>query len=1115
MADVITRLKVESSEYDSKIKRATQSLNEMTTAAEKEGNKIATANQKNIAMAQSLGKMQTVATSARGKMSELSSAIESATLMYNRLSAAEKQGQFGRALNASITQLQGRLKGLQGEMAAVQRQMGKTSAASKGGFLNGIGGSFMGGASSSAMAALGPAAAGAAAVTVAFSGMKKVVGDMVQTNMQFEQSSSNLAAVMGKSRDEITNLTDQAKQLGATTQYTATQILELQANLARLGFTQQEILNSTKAVQAMATAMGADLGEAASLAGSALRGFGLQATEMERVASVLAVGTTKSALSFEKLATALPIVQTTAAKTGFTIEDTVAMLGKLTDNGINAASAATQLRKILNDATTDGTKLATALGGPVKSFDELVVALDKASKSGMKHADSVALVNSKNATALDILVQMASQREVDIDGVTRQTSALQDLRDEITGCAEAMQSMQDEQLNTLQGSITMLSSAWDGLMLTFSESNGVIKKVVDGFTELIGTYTKARNLFSNGGNSAVSLFEKGVTEDDKKNAQTLIQGYRAGGTSDDQIAQKLEQEKAELERQKEELQRQIEEAEASKSSGLSGVLGKAITGISAIGGVGGLLGGSQLADAVETKLSNVEDLYKQMAALNDKIAAQEYKIGLVTEAEPTDVSTEATDDGTSATLSTKRLATLKAQYEEEEKMRIASLDRMNMEEADYEARVYEIRRETLQKIADLYQDETAEKARANAAISQLDIAYQGTQMRLANKKDKTKPEPVVVPIEFDSKGLSALKKQLSEALSGADFGTQAYKDAASNLVDFETFSNLLNMAVKKGLDIDSEWMSSLFEDVKIGADVDDSTWQALLDNLNKQLQEKGLEPLKLDFETGNLEEIKVEVKTAFDEMRESLDKMSKGVGAISTIGNAFNDLKGIGDDLAEAFSGDMDTWDALMTVFNSGISIMQTVMGVMEAINTLTELSSALKKANTVATETEAATALTSAATEAGAEATKAGANMTTAGTAAAASSAEAGEAVAGIPIVGPILAVAAIAAVLAATFAAMSKAKSAGKSGGFATGGIVPGNSFSGDNLRTSDYGINSGELVLNKAQQSNLAGQLQSNPMGNLRLSTEISGTNLRIVMNNDNRSRGGQRGFYSEIH
>ena len=148
-------------------------------------------------------------------------------------------------------------------------------------------------------------------VAAAVGAAKKVMSDMVRINMQFEQSSSNLAAVLGTSRDQITALTDQAKQLGATTQYTASQILELQANLARLGFNQNEILNSTKSVQAMATAMGADLGEAANLAGSALRGFGLNATEMERVASVLSVGTTKSALSFEKLATALPIVQTT------------------------------------------------------------------------------------------------------------------------------------------------------------------------------------------------------------------------------------------------------------------------------------------------------------------------------------------------------------------------------------------------------------------------------------------------------------------------------------------------------------------------------------------------------------------------------------------------------------------------------------------------------------------------------------------------------------------------------------------------------------------------------------------------------------------------------------
>lgn len=79
---------------------------------------------------------------------------------------------------------------------------------------------------------------------------------------------------------------------------------------------------------------------------------------------------------------------------------------------------------------------------------------------------------------------------------------------------------------------------------------------------------------------------------------------------------------------------------------------------------------------------------------------------------------------------------------------------------------------------------------------------------------------------------------------------------------------------------------------------------------------------------------------------------------------------------------------------------------------------------------------------------------------------------------------------------------------GSYADGGIIPGNSFSGDNQIAS---VNAGELILSRSQQANIAGQLQSNPMGNLRLSTEISGSNLRVVLNNDNRSRGGSRDVY----
>ena len=94
------------------------------------------------------------------------------------------------------------------------------------------------------------------------------------------------------------------------------------------------------------------------------------------------------------------------------------------------------------------------------------------------------------------------------------------------------------------------------------------------------------------------------------------------------------------------------------------------------------------------------------------------------------------------------------------------------------------------------------------------------------------------------------------------------------------------------------------------------------------------------------------------------------------------------------------------------------------------------------------------------------------------------------------------------ATIAAIKSATS----GSYASGGVVPGTSFSGDNTIIA---ANAGEVVLNRAQQTNLASQLEAGSLSNnLHLSTDVSGTNLRIVLDNDNRSKGGSRGAYSRI-
>ena len=102
----------------------------------------------------------------------------------------------------------------------------------------------------------------------------------------------------------------------------------------------------------------------------------------------------------------------------------------------------------------------------------------------------------------------------------------------------------------------------------------------------------------------------------------------------------------------------------------------------------------------------------------------------------------------------------------------------------------------------------------------------------------------------------------------------------------------------------------------------------------------------------------------------------------------------------------------------------------------------------------------------------------------------------------------AAIAAGTATMLSTIATIKSVTK-GGYAEGGIVPGNSMSGDNVPMSMYGINSGELILNRAQQSNIASQLEGGGVQNLRLSATITGEQIRLALNNNSKRTG--RGEY----
>ena len=257
---------------------------------------------------------------------------------------------------------------------------------------------------------------------------------------------------------------------------------------------------------------------------------------------------------------------------------------------------------------------------------------------------------------------------------------------------------------------------------------------------------------------------------------------------------------------------------------------------------------------------------------------------------------------------------------------------------------------------------------------------------------------------------------------------------------------------------------------------------------------------QLDKMQGATEEVVEEIKDNLKEIPSSFEMFKDGVGAVGSLVGSLESLKSVGEDLASVFSGEKDAWESMMTVLQSGISIMETVIGITEAINTLTEIGAALKEKNAIAATTEAAAVVAGKGTETAATTSEMAVEATATGVTAGKAAASAGDAVAGIPFVGPVLAVAAVAAVLAAILASVSKAKSS--AGSYAQGGIIPGNSFSGDNQIAS---VNAGELILNRAQQGSIAGQLNNNPMGNLALSMNLKGEDIQICLDNNNRRRG----------
>lgn len=272
----------------------------------------------------------------------------------------------------------------------------------------------------------------------------------------FEQSQANLASVLGKSVDEMAALTEQAKLLGATTTFTASQVAELHLEFAKLGFSQQSIEGMTTATLALAEATGTELGEAASVVGATMRGFGLDVSQTQRVTDVMAKSFTSSSLDMTKFANAMSSVAPIANLAGVSLEKTTALIGTLTDRGLDASTAGTGLRNMFLRSNKAGL-----------TFDQ---ALTKIKNSTDQTATSMKLFGTRGAALGAIL----ANTQEDVDSLTLK----------LLDSEGAAQKMADTQRDTLGGSIKLLQSAWEGLILKFEEGTGTFGFLKDAIAFL-------------------------------------------------------------------------------------------------------------------------------------------------------------------------------------------------------------------------------------------------------------------------------------------------------------------------------------------------------------------------------------------------------------------------------------------------------------------------------------------------------------------------------------------------------------------------------------------------------------------------------------------------------
>lgn len=320
----------------------------------------------------------------------------------------------------------------------------------------------------------------------------------IKTGADFETAMNKVRAITGATGEVFSKLEKQARDLGASTQFTASEAANAMSFLAMAGFDVNKIYDVMPDTLNLAAAAQLDMGSAADIVTNIMAGFGLESTDLANSVDVLTKAFTSSNTDLRQLGEAMKYAGPVAKSVGLSVADAAAAIGVLSNAGIQGSMAGTSLKRVLSTLITENKKLGISVTdseGKLIPFVDMIAQLEE---KGLTAAESMQIFGERGGPGIQVLLEAGSEK-------------IRQLTDNLNSAGGTADRIAKIQMEGLNGTLKILKSV-------SQESAISLSKIL-----IPSIQNMAKGLIS-----GISNFNK-LDEATKKNTLTIIGAVAALG----------------------------------------------------------------------------------------------------------------------------------------------------------------------------------------------------------------------------------------------------------------------------------------------------------------------------------------------------------------------------------------------------------------------------------------------------------------------------------------------------------------------------------------------------------------------------------------------------------